>query len=144
MHFFDEHFLFEREVFPISAPPDSWYNDIKFFLLHGNAPEHLDSCIKRDLRLISTPYQLIDNILFKNNFEGVLHRCLEKNEADNVLYQLHAGPAGGHFGGETTAHKVLKAGYYWPTLFKDAYAFARKCQECPKAGGRLKKAALPL
>ena len=29
-------------------------------------------------------------------------------------------------------------------LFKDAYAFARKCQECQRAGDRLKKAALPL
>ena len=65
LHFFDEQFLFEREVFPISNPSDSWYHDIKFFLLHGNAPEHLDSRTKRALRLRSAPYQLIDNILFK-------------------------------------------------------------------------------
>jgi len=112
--------------------------------LHGNAPEHLDPCNKRALRLRSAPYQLIDNILFRKNFKGVLLRCLERSEADNVLSQLHAGPARGHFSGETTTHKILKAGYYWPTLFKDEYAFARKCQECQKAGGRLKKAALPL
>ena len=92
----------------------------------------------------SAPYQLIDNILFRKNFEGVLLRCLEKDEADNVLSQLHAGPAGGHFSGETNAHNILKAGYYWPTLFKDAYAFARKCQDCQRTGGRLKRAALPL
>ena len=61
-----------------------------------------------------------------------------------MLSQLHAGPIGGHFGGENTAHKVLKAVNYWPTLFKDAYAFARKCQECQRADERLKKAALPL
>ena len=61
-----------------------------------------------------------------------------------MLSQLHVGPAGGHFGGETTAHKVLKAGYYWPTLFKDAFSFARKSQECQRARGRMKKAALPL
>ena len=61
-----------------------------------------------------------------------------------MLSQLHAGPAGGHFGGETTTQKVLKAGYYWPMLFKDAYSFARKCQECQRVEGRLKKAALPL
>ena len=112
LHFIDENFLFEREVLPISAPSDSWYHDIKFFLLHGNAPENLDSWSKRPLRLRSAPYQLIDNILFKKNFEGVLLRCLERNEADSVLPQLHAGPAEGHFGGETTAHKVLKAGYF--------------------------------
>ena len=112
LHFVDELFLFEREVLPISAPSDSWYHDIKFFLLHGNAPEHLDSRSKIYLILRSAPYQLIDNILFKKNFKGVLLRCLERNEADSVLPQLHARPAGGHFGRETTAHKVLKAGYY--------------------------------
>jgi hypothetical protein len=38
--------------------------------------------------------------------------CLEKDEAERFLLELHAGEAGGHFGGDTTAHKVLRAGYY--------------------------------
>ena len=65
LHFFSEPALFEREVFPISTPLDSWYNDIKLFLLHGNAPDYLDPHNKRDLRLRSTPYHLIDNILLE-------------------------------------------------------------------------------
>ena len=44
-------------------------------------------------------------------------RCLDKDEMDVILKELHSGPAGGHFGGETTAHKILRDGYYWPTLF---------------------------
>jgi hypothetical protein len=39
-------------------------------------------------------------------------RCLEKDEAEQVLLELHAGEDGGHFGGDTTAHKVLIFGYY--------------------------------
>ena len=61
-----------------------------------------------------------------------------------ILKELYFGPAGGHFGGETTAHKILRAGYYWPTLFRDSYAFVRKCQECQLAAGRVKKPAFPL
>jgi hypothetical protein len=38
--------------------------------------------------------------------------CLEKDEAEKVLLELHVGEAGGHFDGDTTAHKVLRAGYY--------------------------------
>ena len=53
--------------------------------------------------------------------------CLEKEESERVLVELHAGEVGGHFGGDTTAHKVLRAGYYWPTLFKDTHALCRKC-----------------
>ena len=72
---------------------------------------------KRDVRLKSAPYQLVNNVLFRKNADGVLLRCLEKEESDSVLKQLHDGPAGGHFVGDTTAHKVLRACYFWPTLF---------------------------
>ena len=39
-------------------------------------------------------------------------RCLEKDEAEKVLLELHAEEAGGNFGGDTNAHKILRVGYY--------------------------------
>jgi hypothetical protein len=60
-------------------------------------------------------------------------RFLERDEVDKVLSELHAGEASGHFSGDTTAHKVLRAGYYWPTLFKYSHALCRKCIICQKA-----------
>jgi transposase InsO family protein len=96
------------------------------------------------LRLKFASFHLVNGILFCQNFDGVLMRCLEKDEAEKVLLELHAGEAGGHFGGDTTAHKVLRAGYYWPTLFRDAHALCRKCIICQKASGRLQKPAFPL
>ena len=61
-----------------------------------------------------------------------------------ILKELHFGPAGGHFCGETTVHKILRDGYYWPTLFLYSYAFVRKCQECQLAASRVKKSAFTL
>ena len=61
---------------------------------------------------------------------------MKKDEAEHILIELHDGPVGGHFGGETTAHKVLRVGYYWPTLFRHAHAHARKCQICQVNAGR--------
>ena len=66
-------------------------------------------------------------------------RCLERDEANKVLFELHAGEDGGHFGGDITAHKVLRAGYYWPTLFKYAHTLCRKCIIFQKASGRVQK-----
>ena len=60
------------------------------------------------------------------------------------MIDLHDGPTGGHFSGDTTAHKILKAGCYWPTLFKDAHAHVRKCDICQRRGGRQAKPAGPL
>jgi len=96
------------------------------------------------MRLKSAPYQLVNNVLFRKNANGTLLRCLEREESDLVLTQLHDGPAGGHFGGDTTAHKIMRAGYFWPTLFKDAHAFVRRCQACQTTAGRVKKPAFPL
>jgi ribonuclease HI len=89
-----------------------WYDDIRFCLEHGSTPHYLDPAKRRALRLKYASFHLVNGILFRQNFDGVLMRCLEKDEAEKVLLELHAGEAGGHFGGDTTAHKVLRAGYY--------------------------------
>ena len=61
-----------------------------------------------------------------------------------MMVELHVSEAVGHFGGDTTTLKVIRDGYYWPTLFKDAYTLFLKCIICQKAVGRVKKVAFPL
>ena len=82
--------------------------------------------------------------MFRKNYDGVFLICLEQEDAKKVIIELHDGPAGGHFSKDTTTHNILRAGYYWPTLFKDAYAHVRKCDACQSCGGRQAKAAGPL
>jgi hypothetical protein len=60
-----------------------------------------------------------------------------------VLAELHSGDVGGHFGGDTTSKKVLRAKYYWPTMFKYAHTLSRKCIIYQKARGWVKNATLP-
>ena len=96
------------------------------------------------MRLKSVSYQIVEGILFKKNYDEFLLRCLEKEDAKKVMTDLHDGPTGGHYSGNTTAHKILRASYYWPTLFKDAHAHVRKCDICQRCSGRQPKAAAPL
>ncbi len=37
---------------------------------------------------------------------------LEKDDTDHVLKEMHDVPAGGHYGRETTTHKIVRDGYY--------------------------------
>ena len=67
------------------------------------------------------------SVVQKKNYDGVFLRCLERADVDKVVKELHDGPAGGHFSGDTMAHNILRAGYYWSTLFKDAHTYVRKC-----------------
>eukprot|EP00253_Pinus_taeda_P008509 PITA_08509 len=63
---------------------------------------------------------------------------------DRFKQELHDGPAGGHFGADTTAHKIIHAGYYWPTLFRDTHEYVRKCRSCQVSSGRQRKPTFPL
>eukprot|EP00253_Pinus_taeda_P010308 PITA_10308 len=118
--------------------------DIIYFLKNGYAPTHLDHTKKRALRLKAKQYQLINDILFRKNYDYVLLRCLEKTEPEKVLQELHDGPTSRHYAGDATAHKNLRAGYYWPTLFKDSHSYVRKCQVYQTTARRQRKPSLPL
>ena len=37
-----------------------------------------------------------------------------------------------NFNHESTTHKVLQSGLWWPTLFKDTYEYVRRCDECQR------------
>ena len=78
----------------------------------------------------SASYQIMDGVIFKKNYDGVFLRCLEREDASIIVKELHDGPAGGHYSGDTTAHKIFIAGYYYPIFFKYAHAYARKCDVC--------------
>jgi hypothetical protein len=140
----NEMALWCNEVAYISPRQDSWYKDLNYLLHHGACPENLNPKERRALRLKSAQYRLINLVLFQINYDGVLLRCLEREDVDKVLTELHDGPVRGHFAGNTTAHKILRAGYYWPTLFKDAHTHARNCKTCQLSVRKEKRVAIPL
>src|SRR6516162_3119602 len=65
--------------------------------------------------------------LYKQCADQVIRRCVPEEEVQGVQNLCHSSPVGGHFGGTRTAAKVLQSGLYWPTLFKDSYAFVKSC-----------------
>jgi hypothetical protein len=100
----------------------SYLNDLKYYLQHDTTLKHLNAKHKRVLQLKYLQYQLLHGILFRKNYDGVLLRCLERQDVDNVPKYMHDELAGDNFSGDKTTQKVLRAGYYWPILFKDAHA----------------------
>lgn len=104
--------MLQRELLYIRASTNSWYNYLKYYLTHGSSPSHLDARKRRALRLKYAQYQMIDGVLFWQNYDKVLLICLENDDAKQILTELHDGPTSSHFNGETTAHKVLRASYY--------------------------------
>ncbi|XP_024017090.1 uncharacterized protein LOC112090316 [Morus notabilis] len=61
-----------------------------------------------------------------------LLRCLGTGEATRVLSEVHDGICGNHAGGQSLAYKILRQGYYWPSLKKDAAEYAKRCESCQR------------
>ena len=60
------------------------------------------------------------------------------------MHHFHSSTCGGHHYWKTTAHKILKAGYYWPVLFADVCTFVRACDQCQRFEGKQQLKSLPL
>ena len=58
---------------------------------------------------------------------GPYLRCLEDNEGKEVLKDIHEGDCGNHTGGRSLCSKILRTGYFWPTMKRDALTYAQKC-----------------
>jgi ribonuclease HI/transposase InsO family protein len=121
-----------------------WYADIIFFLTNLTCPTHLIGHKRRALRLKATKYCIIQDGLGWKNPDGIILRCVDELESKRLLVDFHSGFCGGHFAAKTTAHKILRAGYYWPTIFSDVHKMVRGCQQCQLFTGKQKLAALPL
>nr|GEX56487.1 reverse transcriptase domain-containing protein [Tanacetum cinerariifolium] len=46
----------------------------------------------------------------------------------------HSRPTGGHYGANYTAKKVFDSGFYWPTIYKDAFKLVKNCDSCQRQG----------
>ncbi|GJU69703.1 reverse transcriptase domain-containing protein [Tanacetum coccineum] len=75
-----------------------------------------------------------DPFLFKTCADQIIRRCVDGKEALEILEACHSGPTGGHYGANFTAKKIFDAGFYWPTIYKDAYEFVKTCDACQRQG----------
>nr|GEW76731.1 reverse transcriptase domain-containing protein [Tanacetum cinerariifolium] len=53
------------------------------------------------------------------------------------------GPTGGHHGANLTAKKVFDAGFFWPTIYRDAHAMIKSCNTCQRQGKISQKDEMP-
>ncbi|KAI3698001.1 hypothetical protein L6452_31110 [Arctium lappa] len=123
-------------------PP--WYADLANYLACGLKPHHFQGQQWKKFLHDSKQYFWDDPFLFKMGADQVLRRCVPDVEMLGILKECHASPYGGHFGGQRTAAKVLQSGFFWPNLFKDAFEFVKKCDQCQRMGNLSQRNEMPL
>ena len=62
-------------------------------------------------------------------YKGRLYICKNSQLNQNILFELHTSPLGGHSGFLNTYHKVRKE-FFWDGLKFDIQKFAEECLVC--------------
>ena len=75
---------------------------------------------------------MIKDVLYKRGFSHPYLRCLGNEKADYVMREVHEGICGNHSGLRLLVHKLVRAGYYWPTMQADAKAYVKAYDKCQR------------
>ena len=98
-----------------------WYAHIANFLAIGEIPAVWKAQDKKYFFAKIHSYYWEEPFLFKYCTDQIIRRCVPKKEQQGILRHCHESACGGYFASEKTAMKVLKSGFFWPSLFKDAH-----------------------
>nr|GEY49323.1 reverse transcriptase domain-containing protein [Tanacetum cinerariifolium] len=124
-----------NETFPLESfnkvahqdPSTPWFTDFvnyhaRKFIIKGMTTQQKQKFFK-DAR----HYFWDDPYLFRTCPDQIIRRCVAGKEAIDILNACHIGPTGGHYGANYIAKKVFDSGFYWPTIYKDAFELVKNC-----------------
>ena len=113
----------DEQLFALVHCP--WYADIVNYLVTSQIPPQWTSQRKKKFLADIKKYYFYDPYLFKYCPGQLMRRCVPNDDQIGVLTFCHSEACGGHFSARKNADKILQAGFYWPTLFKDCFEFAK-------------------
>ena len=119
--------LNNEEVSPLMSEP-RWMDPIWNYLIEGLLPNDPNEASK--LRSRSARFTIHQGALYERGFFTPILKCIAKEDADYMLREVHEGVCGNHIEAQALAGKVLRQGYYWPTMLRDATELVRKSKVC--------------
>nr|GEV81869.1 reverse transcriptase domain-containing protein [Tanacetum cinerariifolium] len=66
--------------------------------------------------------------------DQIIRWCVHGQEVYDILKACHERPTGGHHGANFIAKKVFDAGFFWPTIYRDAHNLVKSCDICQRQG----------
>uniref|UniRef100_A0A2N9FL86 Uncharacterized protein n=1 Tax=Fagus sylvatica TaxID=28930 RepID=A0A2N9FL86_FAGSY len=107
-----------------------WYYDIKRFIQDREYPSRATENEKKYIRRMAFQFFLSGEILYKRTHDATLLRCVDAEEANQLIQEMHAGLMGAHANGPFLARKIMRAGYYWLTMERDCIRHVQTCHKC--------------
>jgi hypothetical protein len=119
------------------------------YFQYQRCPNGLDPRQRRRIHLEASKYIILGDFLFRRFANGFLLWCVNDEEAHRLLREIHGSSTffihiSVHFSANATAFKIIRNGYYWPTIFHDSYKFAISYDKCQRFPGKEHLSAKPL
>ena len=110
---------------------DDWYKEMWKFLIDKELPT--DETQARRIKRLAPRYQIIEGDLFKRGYSYPWLKCLNSRKAQEMIAEVHEGVCGSHQGAKTLSKRILRAGFWWPSIEEDTMKYVRKCDKCQRA-----------
>ena len=123
---------------------DPWYGDIIVYLQTSTFRSELTKDARRHIRHQSQPYRIVEDTLYRVGVDSIIRRWLTLEEAEKVLNDCHNGTCGDHMSRYATTQKILRAGYFWPSIFKECIVAVCKCHDCQVYQRKMRAPPVPL
>ncbi|KAG7564207.1 Integrase catalytic core [Arabidopsis suecica] len=120
-----------------------WYADYVNYLVSGEEPPNLSSYEKKKFFKDIHHFYWDEPYLYTLCKDKIYRRCVSEDEAEGILLHCHGSAYGGHFATFKTVSKILQAGFWWPTMFRDAQQFISRCDSCQRKGNISRRNEMP-
>ena len=73
-------------------------------------------------------------MLYKKILDLGLLRCIDREETEYMMKEIHSVVCGPHMNGHLLAKKIMGTGYFWLTMEHNCVDFVRRCIKCQMHG----------
>jgi len=108
----------------------SWMTTIIFFLQDRHLPQDTEEA--RKVKRRAARFTILNDTLYKRGFSMPYSKCVDEEEAKYILEEIHEGVCKDHAGPRSLLSKVIRKGYFWPTMQIDARELVKKCDKCQR------------
>ena len=105
------------------------------YIKDSNLP--VDPSKAKKVKVRSSRFTILNEKLYKKGFLQPYLKCLDPEDAEYVLREIHEMVCENHCGPQSLVGQVVRAGYFWPTMQKDAAQVVQRCDKCQQRFGNV-------
>ena len=110
-----------EEVTTLEIMADEWRKEIVEYLKNRSKK------VNRKIRFQALKYVLLEGDLYYRMIDGVLLKCLDKEEAKVLMVEVHEGVCGSHQSAYKMKWVIMRNVYFWPTILEVCFTYYKGC-----------------